>query len=110
VVAPLVVGALLLAIGWFAFLRPHPPGRPWVRVLSLDQLYERQVATIGSGPLAIVVRPAGDPSNRGATAQVHGPPCHDVPVLIYRQVVYVNPADPLPCTGSSPAGGVGASP
>jgi hypothetical protein len=107
VIAPLVTGIVLLGVGWYAFLRPHPPGPPWVRVASLDELYERQSIPISSGANLIVVHPAGDATRRGASAELQEP-CRDIPVRIYQQVVYVNPADPMPCpvgtarSGASP--------
>ncbi len=105
VIAPLVTGVVLVGVGAFVLLRPHPPGPPWVRVASLDQLYQRQSVTVGSGRDVIVVHPAGDASHRGAVAQSPGPPCHEIPVLISRQVVYVNPADPQPCPVLTPSSG-----
>jgi hypothetical protein len=119
VIAPLVVGAVLLGFGWYLFLRPHPPGGSFVPVGKLSSFAEG-TATPVDVPGAFVTRSAGQLfavlQEDGCTLQF----CHGrfvdcrgavygldglapggagglttLPVAVYRGTVYVDPDHPI---------------
>jgi hypothetical protein len=94
VVAPIVVGALLLVVAWFTLIRPNPPDAPFVRVAPADVLAvsPRTIPSSGGGG-AILVGVGSD----GLLGAASAAPCHAYPLKVYRGTVYVDPSDPGPC-------------
>jgi hypothetical protein len=94
VVAPIVVGAILIAVAWFTLIRSNPPGAPFVRVAPADVLAvsPRTVPSQdGSGPILVGI------GSDGLLGAVSATPCHAYPLKVYRGTVYVDPKDPGPC-------------
>jgi hypothetical protein len=104
VIAPLVTGLVLVGVGAFVLLRPHPPGARYVRATTVAaaQSASRGVPVDVAGT-AIIVRSAGAVGLQAASAT--GEDCY--PLLTYRGDVYVDvTATPTPCAAtfeSSPA-------
>jgi hypothetical protein len=94
VVAPILVGAVLLVVAWFTLIRPNPPDAPFVRVAPADAL-AASPRTIpsrgGDGPILVGV------GSDGLLSAASAEPCHAYPLKVYRGVVYVDPGDPGPC-------------
>jgi hypothetical protein len=102
VIAPLVTGVVLMGVGAFVLLRPHPPGAPYVRATTMDAVAGSTGSTQGVHVVVagtpIVVRSRGTEGLQAASAT--GDACY--PVLTYRGDVYVDvTATPPPCPSAS---------
>jgi hypothetical protein len=94
VIAPIVVGILLILVAWFALIRPNPPAAPFVRVAPSDVLAvsPRTIQSAdGSGPILVGI------GTDGLLGAVSATPCHGYPLKVYRGAVYVDPTAPGPC-------------
>jgi len=97
VIAPLVLGVVLLAFGWLLVFRSHPrihpPGGSFMPVATL--------ASLGSGARSTTL-PDGRVISYGLTtsgffARVRSGPCNVLPIAVYGGRLYVDPAHPTPC-------------
>jgi hypothetical protein len=102
VVAPIVLGAILLFVGWAFLTRSHAPRAPFVRVVSVAAV---RAGSFGDEP-AVRVSVQGrslvirlDADQLQAVDYPAGGGCY--PWTVYRDWVYVDPADPGSC-GASP--------
>jgi len=128
VVAALVAGVVILAAGWFALTRPHPPGGSFVPVgaaASFPPGSAREVsvpgtfvASVGPGFVAVlqedgctlVVRDGHYRDCRGDTYDFTGRAPDGcgaldlLPVVLYRGTIYVDPDHPKTQSPAPPTG------
>ena len=95
VIAPILVGVILLVVGWLAFFRPaRAPGPQFVRVARVEQ--------VGFGaPRAFTVegervRVRFDSSGRPDARTVS--PCVVLDAVIYRGAIWVDPSHGAACS------------
>ena len=96
VIAPVVLGAILVIVGWLYLSRPAGPQPPFVRVTTIQQLGDGAPRTfpLAGESVRIGLDANGVPFARLATG------CTRLDVVTYRGAVYVDPADPHPCGGA----------
>jgi hypothetical protein len=98
VVAPVVLGAILVVVGWLYLSRSVAPQPPFVQVATVQQIGDGapRTFTLGGQQVLIGFDARGVPFARRATG------CTRFDTMTYRGAVYVDPADPLPCRMPTP--------
>ena len=100
VIAPIVVGAILVVVGWLAFVRPHPPGPPFVRVTTVDAVAagafgDEPAVKVSVEGRSFVVRYDADQLQ---VRDLDGGGCY--PWVVFRAAVYIDPTRPGACAAS----------
>ena len=97
VVAPLVLGVVLLVFGWLLVFRSHPPGGTFVPVGTLSSIAPGvRTTALPDGRMVSYGR-----TDSGFFAHVRGAPCDLLPVAVYGGRLYVDPSHPTPCPSPS---------
>ncbi len=100
VIAPLVLGVILLAFSWFFLIRTQPPGGAFVRAGDVTSFEPARTIDLGGALITVRLVDGGV-----ATAAEAGSPCPTYPTRVFRGSVYVDLQHPRPCdTPSGPPG------
>ncbi len=97
-IAPVVLGAILIVVGWLYLSRPNPPQPPFVRVATLQQIGNGAPRTFSVAGTMVTI---GSGADGTPFAKLPGG-CTRFDVMTFRSAVYVDLADPHPCGAAAP--------